>query len=58
MGALFVDLALFDDEDLVGAADGAEAVGDDEGGAVLHQALEGLLDEFFGGGINAGGGFV
>ncbi|MFJ4574930.1 hypothetical protein ACIQWV_29750 [Streptomyces sp. NPDC098085] len=30
VGSLFADVAGFDDEDLVGFADGGEAVGDDE----------------------------
>ena len=33
----FHDLPLFDDQDLVGPADGAETVGDDEGRPVLQQ---------------------
>ena len=46
------------DKDLIGRADGAEAMGDDKAGAVGHEALEGFLDEPFGGGIDAGGGLV
>ena len=36
---------ILDHDDLVGVADGAEAVGDDEAGAPPHEAGEGALDE-------------
>lgn len=58
MGAAFDDLAVFHDEDLVGAADGGEAMGDDEGGAAAHEVGETFLDHGFGFGVEAGGGFV
>ena len=58
MRAAFDDFAGFDDEDLIGAANGGEAVGDDEGGAAAHQVGEALLNQGFGFGIEAGGGFV
>src|ERR1700680_4563361 len=48
VGTLFCQPAGVDDDDAVGAADGAEAVGDDEGGAPGGQAFQGLLDEGFG----------
>ena len=48
VGATLDDPSLLDDEDLVGAADGGEAVGDDEGGAALHEVAEAMLDEGFG----------
>ena len=44
MGAALGDPAALDDEDLVGAADGRQAVGDDEGGAAGHRLGERLLD--------------
>ena len=56
--AAFDDAALVHDEDLVGVADGGKAVGDDDGGASGQEALKGLLNEFFRGGVHAGGGFV
>lgn len=56
--AAFDDAALVHDEDLAGVADGGKAVGDDDGGASGQEAFEGLLDEFFRGGVHAGGGFV
>lgn len=40
------DLALLQDDDLVGFLDGGEAVGDGDGGAVLGDAVEGCLDDF------------
>lgn len=58
VAASFGDAAMFEDEDLICVADGGEAVGDDEAGAVGEEAVEGFLNEFFGGGIDAGGGFV
>ncbi len=56
--ALFDDLALIQDVDAVGAADGAETVGDDDGGASVEETFEGLLDLGFGDGIDIGGGFI
>ena len=58
MAASFGDASAFEDEDLVGVADGGEAMGYDEAGAVFHEAVEGFLDEALGGGIHAGCGFV
>ena len=52
------DEAAFDDEDLVGAADGGEAVGDDEGGAADHELVEAGLNHGLGLGIERAGGFV
>ena len=48
MGTLFRQPAGVDDDDAIGAADGAEAMGDDEGGTPGGQAFDGLLDERFG----------
>ena len=39
------------DGDLVGILDGAQAVGDDEAAAVLHQCIQCELDLFFAAGI-------
>ena len=58
VGSAFYDLALFDDEDLIGAANGGETMGDDEGGAALHEEVEAVLDEGFGFGVEGAGGFV
>ena len=56
--ATFDDLAVFEDQDLIGAADGREAVGDDEGGAALAQIPKAFLDQRFALAVEAGGGFV
>lgn len=58
VGSLLDDVALFEDVDAVGVLDGGESVCDDEGGAVFHEAVEGVLDLAFGFGIDGGGGFV
>src|SRR6202008_4199094 len=44
VGAAFDDLAFFDDEDLVGAADRGEAVGDDECRAAAAEGGQAGLD--------------
>ena len=57
--AAFDDLAGFgEEEDEVGAADGGEAVADDEGGAVGEEVGHGGLDELFAFGVEVAGGFV
>ena len=58
VGAAFDDGALFQHENLVGLANGAETVGDHEAGTALHQTFEGFLDQTLGGGVDAGGSFV
>ena len=58
MGALLDQLTVVDHQNLVGFADGAEAVGDDKAGASMHQPQHGLLDVLLGTGIDAAGGFV
>src|ERR1700722_14623605 len=58
MIAAFDDAAGFDDQNLVGATHGGEAVGDDEGGAAAHQVAQTFLDERFGFGVQAGSGFI
>jgi hypothetical protein len=58
MGAALDDGPGTEDEDLVAAADGGEAVGDDDGGAVFHELIQGILDEAFALGIEAAGGFI
>jgi hypothetical protein len=58
VAAGFGDAPVVDDVDGIYLADGREAVGDDEGGAVLHQVFEGLLHEFFGGRIEGARGFI
>ena len=58
VGAALDDVSLLDDQDLVGAADGGEAMGDDKGGAALHEEVEAVLDHGFGLGVEGAGGFV
>jgi hypothetical protein len=56
--ALLDDAALFEDEDAVHGAEGGEAVGDADDGAVFGEVVDGFLDFGFGLGIERGGGFV
>ena len=56
--AAFADGAMLKHENLGGLTNGAEAVGDHETGATLHQALESFLNQALGGGIDTGGGFI
>ena len=58
MGASLDEFALVEDADEIGIADGGKAVGDDEGGAVGAEAIEGLLDKLFSGVVEGGGGLV
>src|SRR6478736_8374660 len=52
------DLAALDHEDGVGVHDGMQAVGDDDGGAVLAEMLDRLLHGLFGFRIQRRGGLV
>src|SRR5215207_3449822 len=56
--AALAQLAVVEDEYLVGALDGREAVRDDDGGAVAQHALDGLLDELLGLGVDGAGRLV
>lgn len=58
VGALGDDLAVLEDVDAVAVANGAEAVGDGDGGAIGGELVEGFLDLSFGDGVHGGGGFV
>jgi len=58
MRAALDDATAIHDQDQVGGEDGREAVGDDDAGAPLHDALEGLLDERLGLTIQRAGGFI
>lgn len=58
MRALLDEFAVVEDADEIGVADRAEAVGDDEGGEVRAEVVEGLLDEFLGGVVEGGGDLV
>ena len=52
------DLALLQDHDGLGVADGGEPVGDDEHGAARHQPVHALLDELFRAGVDGAGGLI
>src|SRR6266566_8561689 len=54
----FNDLTVFDDQNPVGGADRAQPMGDDEGNAILQNALDGALDVALGLRVNGAGGFV
>lgn len=56
--AAFGNLSAGEHDDLLRAADGGEAVGDDDNGFVLHQRVDGLLHGDFAFGVERGGGFV
>ena len=56
--ALLNHAAMVEDVDAVGVAHGAQAVGDDEAGAMRHEMLQRLLNLPFGLGIDAGSGFI
>ena len=56
--SVFDDAAVVEDEDLVDVADGGQAVGDDDGGAVLHEFAEAFDDKFFVFDVEGAGGFV
>ena len=58
MFAGFDDVAALDHDQAVGAAQGAEAVGDGDGGAAADQVFQGRLNFALGFGIDRGGGFV
>ncbi len=58
MGAACYDPAALDHQDQVGRADGGQAVGDDEGGAVDQGLSQGLLNGGFRGVVEVGGGLV
>ena len=54
----FADLAFVHDDDLVGALHRREPVGDDQRGASLDHAVEGVAHAELGFGIDARSGFV
>src|SRR6202041_476409 len=58
VGAALNDLPLFHDQNLVGSPNGREPMGDDEGGASVHEIRKALLDHLFGFRVEAGSGFV
>src|SRR6476661_1643310 len=58
VGAGFLDFTFVEHNDFIGFLDGAQAVGNDEGGTALHQLFDGLLDKFLGFGVDRRGGLV
>jgi len=52
------DAMIIDHQDLVGVADGAQPVGDDQAGAVCHKRTQALLDKQLGARIHRAGGLV
>src|SRR5437899_648014 len=58
MGALLDDLAVGQDEDTMGVADGGQAVGHDETSAAGEELGQGLLDDAFGASVHRAGRFV
>jgi len=58
VGAPLDDLAVFEDDDLIGTDDRREAVGDDERGSVLGERVERRLDALFGVGVDVAGRLV
>src|SRR5713101_8134539 len=58
MSAAFNDAAGFDDENLLGTANGREAMGDDKCSAATHQVTQPFLNERFRFGVQAGSRFI
>lgn len=58
VGAFFYKMSLMEHQNFIGAADGAQAVGNYYGGAVFHEFGERFLNHLFGDGVQGAGGFV
>ncbi len=58
VAALLGHAAAFHHDDAIGMLNGGEAVRDDEGGAALHQSLQGVLHQALGLRVEGGRGFV
>ena len=58
MGALFEDAAILEHNGPIGARDGAEPVGDDEGRAVADEPLQRLLHRLFRLGVQCRRGLI
>ena len=56
--AFFDDAAILENDDEIGIAHGAEAMGNDECGAAVHDGAEVLLDAALRFGVEGAGGFV
>ena len=58
MGATLDNAAVLHDAYQVGVLDGAQAMGDDQCGAAMHELVEGVLHEVFALGVKGAGGLV
>ena len=58
MSAPLHDLPVPDDQDLIRRQDGGQPMGDQDGGALLNQRINGGLNGGFGDGVQGGGGLV
>ena len=58
MVATLNDTTVVHHHDPIGIADGTETVGNDEGGATLHEGVHAMMYELFGAGIYTTGGLV
>ena len=58
MAAALDDAALLQDHDAVCVADSGEAVGDDEAGAAVHQAVHAALHQSLGAGVDGGSSLI
>src|SRR5260370_12005456 len=58
MSAAFNDASGFDDENLLGTANGREAMGDDKCSAATHQVTQPFLNERFRFGVQTGSRFI
>ena len=47
MGPRFDNMTVIDDDDVVGVADGAQAMGDDDGRPAFHESVQGSLNDLF-----------
>lgn len=58
VSAGFDDFSVFDKNQTMGVAEGGEAVGDSDSGAIVDENIQGVLDFFLGFDIDGGSGFV
>ena len=58
MASLFGQLAVVENEDAIRISQGAEAVGDGDGGPATDQHAQGVLDRLFRLGVDAAGGLI
>ena len=58
MGPVGHDAAVFEEDDAIGQADRGQPVGDDQGGATLHEHAQGIVDLLFHLDVDGAGGVV